>query len=256
MTHSDAPPNALPDLSAPVIGTPANASSPPALTNIARAFGSIGCLAFGGQGGLLALLSRDLVQRRGWIEEAQITEAFTYVQLLPGAVVVQVVAYLGYRLRGWRGASVASVCFLLPSVMAMLALAAAYRRMAMLAGVAAVIQGLTAAVVGLIALAAYKQARKTVRDVIGAAAAVVVFALSALARVNPAILVVCAGVLGLVREAVRPAVSGIAAGQKDAEAAGQVNKSDDEKSARVEAGLKDNQGADEDAGASSENALA
>ena len=204
MADSDVPSNSSPDLSAPAIGMPANAPAPPALKDIARAFGSIGCLAFGGQGGLLALLSRDLVQRRGWIEEAQITEAFTYVQLLPGAVVAQVVAYLGYRLRGWRGAAVASVCFLLPSVAVMLALAAAYRRLAMLAGVAAVMQGLTAAVVGLIALAAYKQARKTIRDVVGVLVAVGVFALSALARVNPAVLVVAAGVLGLVREAVRP----------------------------------------------------
>lgn len=204
MAHSDALPNALPDVSAPTGETSVSACPPPTLKEVARAFGSIGCLAFGGQGGLLALLSRDLAQRRGWIEEAQITEAFTYVQLLPGAVVVQVVAYLGYRLRGWRGAAVASVCFLLPSVIVMLALAAAYRRLATLAGVSAVIQGLTAAVVGLIALAAYKQARKTVRDVIGGVVAVVVFALSALARVNPAVLVVAAGVLGLVREAVRP----------------------------------------------------
>src|SRR4051812_30939772 len=102
----------------------------PSLLEMARAFLVIGCLAFGGQGGLLALLSRDLVERRGWVKEGEITEAFTYVQLLPGAVVVQVVAYLGYRLRGWRGAFTATGCFLLPSVTVMLVLAAAYRRVA------------------------------------------------------------------------------------------------------------------------------
>lgn len=173
----------------------------PSVLEIGQAFLVIGCLAFGGQGGLLALLSRDLVERRGWVKETEITEAFTYVQLLPGAVVVQVVAYLGYRLRGWRGAFVATSCFLLPSVTVMLLLAAAYTRVAAVSGVPAALNGLTAAVVGLIALAAYKQARKTIRDALGISIAVVVCALSVGWRVNPAVLVVGAGLLGIIREA-------------------------------------------------------
>lgn len=150
---------------------------------------------------MLALLSRDLVERRKWIEEAEVTEAFTYVQLLPGAVVVQVVAYLGYRLRGWRGAATSTFCFLLPSVVVMLLLAATYRRVSAVAGVPAALHGLTAAVVGLIALAAYKQARKTVKGALGATIAVVVCALAIGGRVNPAVLVVGAGLLGILREA-------------------------------------------------------
>ncbi|MCW3094413.1 MAG: chromate transporter [Chthonomonadaceae bacterium] len=168
-----------------------------------RVFLVIGALAFGGQGGLLALLSRDLAEGRGWVEEAEIAEAFTYVQLLPGAVVVQVVAYLGYRLRGWRGAAIATTAFLLPSVAAMLALAAVYRRVAVVTGVPAALHGLTSAVVGLIALAAYKQGRKTIKDAVGVCIAVTVLAASVWTHVNPAVLVVTAGGIGLLREATR-----------------------------------------------------
>jgi chromate transporter len=188
------------DLSKPA---PANARTRPTLPEMARAFVAIGCLAFGGQGGLLALLSRDLVQRRGWTDEAEIAEAFTYVQLLPGAVVVQVVAYLGYRLRRWSGAATATFCFLLPSVAAMFLFAAAYRTVVAAPGVPAALHGLTSAVVGLIALAAWKQARKTVKDSLGVVIAVGVCAASALRHVNPAVLVVAAGAIGLVREANR-----------------------------------------------------
>jgi chromate transporter len=185
--------------------TPSQAEIPgqrmrPHLLEIGHAFLIIGALAFGGQGGLLALLSRDLVERRGWIAEAEIAEAFTYVQLLPGAVVVQVVAYLGYRLRRWRGAAIATTCFLLPSVVTMLLLAAAYRRVAAVPGVPAALNGLTSAVVGLIALAAFKQARKTVKDVLGVAIAVGVCTAAVLWHVNPAVLVVAAGIVGLARE--------------------------------------------------------
>ena len=188
-----------------ISSTPSQAEKPgqrirPSLMAIGHAFLIIGALAFGGQGGLLALLSRDLVERRGWIEEAEIAEAFTYVQLLPGAVVVQVVAYLGYRLRSWRGAAIATTCFLLPSVVTMLLLAAAYRRVAAVPGVPAALNGLTSAVVGLIALAAYKQARKTVKDALGVAIAGGVCTASVLWHVNPAVLVVTAGLFGLARE--------------------------------------------------------
>jgi chromate transporter len=181
----------------------ADGGAVPSLLELARAFLVIGALAFGGQGGLLALLSRDVVERRGWVEETEITEAYTYVQLLPGAVVVQVVAYLGYRMRGWRGAFVVTISFLLPSVVAMLSLAAAYRRVAAIAGVPAALNGLTAAVVGLIALAAYKQARKTVQDALGVILAVVVCAASIWRHVNPAVLVVAAGLIGIVHELTR-----------------------------------------------------
>jgi chromate transporter len=177
----------------------------PRLVEMGRVFLVIGALAFGGQGGLLALLSRDLAEARGWVEETEIAEAFTYVQLLPGAVVVQVVAYLGYRLRGWRGAAIATTAFLLPSVAAMLALAAAYRRVAVVSGVSAALHGLTSAVVGLIALAAYKQGRKTIKDAVGVCIAVTVLAASVWAHVNPAVLVVTAGGIGLLREATRKA---------------------------------------------------
>jgi chromate transporter len=175
----------------------------PTLFEIARSFLIIGTLAFGGQGGLLALLNRDLVERRQWITEADIVEAFTYVQLLPGAVVVQVVAYLGYKLRSWRGTAAATICFLFPSVVVMLGLAAAYKSVASVTGVPAALQGLTAAVVGLIAVAAWKQGRKTITDSAGIAIAIFVCAASVLAHANPAVLVAAAGLIGIVREAAR-----------------------------------------------------
>lgn len=192
----------LPEPPKPLGDTPTERRAGPRLAEMARAFLVIGALAFGGQGGLLALLSRDLVERRGWVEETEIAESFTYVQLLPGAVVVQVVAYLGYRLRGWRGAAIATFCFLLPSAAAMLMLAAAYRRVATAPGVPAALHGLTSAVVGLIALAAYKQGRKTIKNALGISIAVIVCGASVLRHVNPAILVVVAGVIGLLREAI------------------------------------------------------
>jgi len=170
---------------------------------MARAFFVIGGLAFGGQSGLLALLNRDLAERRRWLAPADIAEAFTYVQLLPGPVVAQVVAYLGWKLRGARGTVVATVAFLAPSVLVMIGVGAAYKSIAHASGVRAALGGLTAAVVGLIVVAIAKQGAKTLRDPL--AVVVAVCALGAIYRwgVNPALLVAVGGGLGIVREALR-----------------------------------------------------
>ena len=72
----------------------------PSVPATALAFLRVGAQAFGGQAALLPLLERDLVARRGWVRDADITQALTYVSLLPGSTNVQVVAYLGWRLWG------------------------------------------------------------------------------------------------------------------------------------------------------------
>jgi chromate transport protein ChrA len=85
----------------------------------------------------------------------------------------------------------------------MLLLAAAYKSVAAVAGVPAALGGLTSAVVGLIAIAAWKQGQKTITDILGIGIAVVVCAASVWRHINPAALVVAAGLLGVVREVVR-----------------------------------------------------
>ena len=68
----------------------------------------IGATAFGGLGAALALVERELVAKRQWLTAADVTEALTYTKLLPGSTVVQVVAYLGYKLGGWSGSDSAA----------------------------------------------------------------------------------------------------------------------------------------------------
>ena len=157
---------------------------------------------------MLVLLTRDLADRRGWLTETDIAEAFTYTKLLPGSTVVQVVAYLGWKLGGGLGVAVATVCFLLPAVLFMLALAALYRSVASLSGVHAALNGLTAAVVGLVVVAAWALGKKNVTDRMGFIIAAAVCVASILWRVNPAVLVIAAGLLGIVRESARRSSGG------------------------------------------------
>lgn len=166
---------------------------------ISLAFLQLGAQAFGGQAVTLALLERDIVRRRGWLVTTDITEALTYVNLLPGSTNVQLVAYLGYRLRGLAGTLAATSAFLLPSFLVMLAFAAAYQALAPLRGVPAALQGLTAATVGLIGAAMFNLGQKTLHGWVDVAIAGVVFVASVRFHVNAALLVAVAGLLGVVR---------------------------------------------------------
>ena len=172
----------------------------PPLSVMALAFLRLGAQAWGGQAVTIALLERDFAERRGWLVPSDITQALTYVNLLPGSTNVQVVAFLGWRLRGAAGMLTATAAFLLPAFCVMLAFAAAYRLLRPLHGFPAARQGLTAAAVGLIAATMLTLGRKTVHTLSSGIVVVLVFVGSARFHLNPALLVALAGLLGIAGE--------------------------------------------------------
>jgi chromate transporter len=98
----------------------------PALTDIALEWGRIGCVGFGGPPAHVALLRELCVQRRQWLTSVQFERAIAATSLLPGPASTQLAIYCAWRLRGTRGALLGGVCFILPGLLAILALAAAF----------------------------------------------------------------------------------------------------------------------------------
>ena len=131
----------------------------PALPTLGWTMIKLGAVAFGGLGATLALLQGALVDRRRWLEERDIAEALALTQALPGSTGVQVVAYLGWRLRGWPGALVAAVTFIAPAAALMIALAAATLSLPDKPWVQGALTGVQVAVVGLVAAAMWRLAR-------------------------------------------------------------------------------------------------
>jgi len=99
---------------------------PPPLTTIAREWGRIGCVGFGGPPAHIALLRELCVERRGWIAARDFEDAIAAVNLLPGPASTQLAVWCGHRLRGRAGALVGGLCFIVPGLIAILALAAAF----------------------------------------------------------------------------------------------------------------------------------
>ena len=125
----------------------------PGIVPLGWAMLCIGAVAFGGLGATLALLQRELVQRRRWLRAADISEALAYTKPLPGSTVLQVVTFIGWRLAGWLGAIVATIGFLLPAFVLMSAAAAVLFALPDAPWVQGALTGLQVAVIGLLAAA-------------------------------------------------------------------------------------------------------
>jgi len=157
----------------------------------------IGATAFGGLGGALALIEHDLVDQRGVLTKADVTEALTYTKLLPGSTVVQVVSYLGYRLGGWPGSALATVAFVLPSAGAMVLLAAAYGAARTLPALGPALNGLTAAVVGILLATTYRLGKTNIKDPLTMGIAVAAVAAGLVLGISAALIVIAAGIIGV-----------------------------------------------------------
>jgi chromate transporter len=98
----------------------------PGLPTIARAWGRIGCLGFGGPPAHIALLRQLCVERRGWLEPREFEDAIAACNLLPGPASTQLAIFCAWRLGGWRGALVGGLGFIGPGMVAIVALAALF----------------------------------------------------------------------------------------------------------------------------------
>ncbi len=159
----------------------------------------IGATAFG-----FAILAemRALVKRERWLTEPELNEGIALVQLYPGPVMVDLTAYVGYRLRGVAGALAATFGFVLPSFVLMVILSSIYFALGAVAWVQPLFVGLEALVVGVVLNMALDFGAQNVRGREEAVIAAAAFA-ALLLRLNAVLIVLVA--LGAGALLLRPA---------------------------------------------------
>jgi chromate transporter len=121
----------------------------------------IGAVGFGGGLAVIAQIRSLAVQQRRWLTEQEFANGFALAQSLPGTAAGNVTTYVGLKVRGWRGAVVALVGFILPSMLMMIALAILYRHLRYLPDTDRLFHGLDAAVVALVIVSAWRIGRNT-----------------------------------------------------------------------------------------------
>ena len=120
-----------------------------ALIEIFRLFLHLGLTAYGGLA-MIEPMRRRVVQEKSWLNQAEFLDGLALCQMAPGATVVQLATYVGYRLRGVAGALAAAGAFILPAFCLMLGLSMAYFHFGELAWVKTVSRGLNAVVIALL----------------------------------------------------------------------------------------------------------
>jgi len=110
---------------------------------------------------LISVVQTDIVERRKLMAPADMLDGISLATILPGPVAVNVVAYVGYRLRGGAGALVSAAGVILPAFVLVVALSAAYFRWGQIPTVNKLFLGFVPAVTAVVVNAAWGMARKT-----------------------------------------------------------------------------------------------
>jgi chromate transporter len=113
----------------------------------------LGFISFGGPAGQIAIMHRELVERRRWISEERFLHALNFCMLLPGPEAQQLATYIGWVQHGIRGGIAAGVLFVLPGFILITAISAVYAMFHSLRTVEGVLFGLKAAFVGIFVFA-------------------------------------------------------------------------------------------------------
>ncbi|MEO5763616.1 MAG: chromate efflux transporter [Vicinamibacteria bacterium] len=132
----------------------------PTFRDAIRFWFRLGLISFGGPGGQIALLHRETVERRRWIDDERFSKALAFCTFLPWPEAQQLATWIGWFLHGTRGAIVAGVLFVLPASVLLLGLSWLRASQGALPIVAAVLSGLRPVIAAIVLDAAWSMARR------------------------------------------------------------------------------------------------
>lgn len=124
----------------------------------------LGFISFGGPAGQIAIMHKDLVEEKQWIDEDHFLQALNYCMLLPGPEAQQLTVYIGWLLHGHLGGLVAGVLFVLPAVFILLFLSWIYAAFGNVPAVEALFYGLKPAVAAIVAEALIRMGKKSLKN--------------------------------------------------------------------------------------------
>ena len=179
----------------------------PAFAEAARFWVTLGFVSFGGPAGQIAILHREIVERRRWLDDRSFTGALNFCMLLPGPEALQLAIFLGWKLHGVRGGLVAGLGFILPAVVLLFALSFAYVGYGSMPWVAGPLLGLKAAVVALVLQALVRISRRALDSPLHIALAALSFVALQFLGVPFPLVLLAAAMAGLVQARMRGAAA-------------------------------------------------
>lgn len=171
-----------------------------------RVWAKVAIQTFGGPAGQIAVMQRTLVEEKRWIGQRRFNHALSYCMLLPGPEAQQLAIYTGWLLNGTHGGLVAGILFVLPGVLAMLALSGAYVGWGDTTLIVGLFAGLAPAVLAIVTQAIIRIARRSLANLVLIAFAAAAFLALTVFAVPFPIVVVLAALVGWTLHRLRPSL--------------------------------------------------
>jgi chromate transporter len=188
----------------------------------------LGFINFGGPAGQIAIMHRELVEKKRWISEGQYLRTLNFCMLLPGPEAQQVATYIGWRLHGTLGGVVAGAFFVIPSIFVLWLLSYLAAAHSDVPAVTGLLYGVQPVVIAIVVEAVLRIGRRTLNHAILVALAVLAFVALYFFSVPFPLVVVAAAVGGLLLSRVVPdAFRGSGHGSAEDEAAIDQTSSND-----------------------------
>jgi chromate transporter len=133
------------------------------LSLLFKRFLKLGAVAYGGPA-MMAQIKQKVVGEYKWVKESEFLQGMALCQLIPGATMVQIVTYVGYRLRGFWGALLSSIAFVLPAFVTLVILSSLYFEMQTLPFIQVLFKVLGAIVIALVLNAGISLGKSILKD--------------------------------------------------------------------------------------------
>jgi chromate transporter len=186
-------------------------TEPGRLREVVLVFLKLGAVGFGGPAAHVAMMEDEVVRRRRWVSREHFLDLLGATNLIPGPNSTEMAIHLGHVRAGWPGLVAAGVCFILPAMVIVLALAAAYRRYGELPDARWLLYGVKPVIIAVVVQALWGLGRQALRTPQAVVVALAVAALAAWGVNEVALLFAAALVLAGARLA-GPVTAGLAAG--------------------------------------------
>lgn len=174
-----------------------NAQNKVSIKDLILVFLKIGAIGFGGGVAMLALIRQNVVQRRRWITDDELSVGVAMGQMLPGPFVSNYVEYIGYQLRGLKGMTISVIAFLLPSFLAMTILSFLYFRFQRILLLEQIFWGIKPVIAGILLWASLEIGKTNVRNWRALVIALIAF-FALIFRIDVLLTVIVCGSLGVI----------------------------------------------------------
>ncbi len=160
-------------------------------------FFKIGAFSFGGGYAMIPLITREVVEIKGWLAMDEFIDVIAISQGTPGPIAINAATYIGHKMAGLFGSVAATVGVVMPSFLVMMILGTLFLRFRKVTWVSDMLSGIRPVVVVLIASAAFSVASSSITGALTGISALAVIVAITVFNIDPVFLLAVSGALGV-----------------------------------------------------------